>query len=193
MPRLHAGSPRRWQERLASLLELLHTLAGIILWRAGPRDLPASSRLVVFLSALYFGAGALEARIGYGRPVGFLYAFEDLALTLAVFSLLLLVTQKRHRLPQTLAAVLGTSLLFALPDFAILGAEPLAKGHLMLSFGLGLASLIILVWNLLAVAHIVRSALESTLTVGFAVAATYVLLSYLLAQATLHAGPNRGG
>jgi hypothetical protein len=176
------------------MLQVLRTLADIALWRAGPRELPASRGLLVLLCALYVAAGALEVRVGYGRGGGFLYGVEDFALTFAGFSLVLLCARKGHRLIQTLVAVFGTALLFAPPDLLILSAEPLARGHAFLPVGLALLWLTMLVWNLLVLAHIVRAALESTLALGFAVAATYIALSYLLALETLPAVvPGRGG
>jgi hypothetical protein len=173
-------------------LALLQTLGRIVLWRAGPRELPASLAPFALIVPLNIAGTALVAGIGHGPQRGLSFAILDVALTLLGYALVLALAGRAHRLRQALLAEYGTALFFY-PPMLVLGlAAPYVEHAPLLALPLSLAELTLIVWALLVTAHIVRSALESRLAVGFAVALSLATASQGVALLTL--GPlHRGG
>jgi hypothetical protein len=159
------------------MLPLVRIWFDICLWRAAPQDLPASG----FLLALSVGCYALVSMLvslgSSGLTGAVQLALLDLGL-LAVFVLSLLYLQdKTARINQTLSALAGTGSLlgvFALPLVWWVQAEQQSAQPPVL---LTLFWLMLLVWNLLVMAHIIRHALSSSFPVGLGASLLYVLLS----------------
>ena len=159
------------------MLPLIGIWFDICLWRAAPQDLPASG----FVLSLSLGCYALVSMLvslgSYGLAGAAQLALLDLGL-LVVFVLSLLYLQdKTARIYQTLSALAGTGSLlgaFALPLVWWLqpGQQPEQVPVLLTLFWL-----LLLVWNLLVMAHIMRHAVSSSLAVGLGVSLLYVLVS----------------
>jgi hypothetical protein len=159
---------------------LVRVFWDIALLRRGPRDVPASGALLVLTALAYAAIGALQSLLLDGPEHVLLRTVADLGLTGGVFAACLALGGRRHRLLQTLTAVLGTSALLALPLLAlqVAGWQHGPDGPVALL--LELLQLPLLAWYVLVLGHIVRSALEAPLITGLAVAMSYVLASYLL-------------
>lgn len=151
----------------------------LLLLRRGPRDLPASTPLLVAAAGASFGIefAGLAHRTTAG--LAFARAALDLALMAGAFSALLVLRGQSHRLRQTLSALLGVDALLSLPSaVAVLSAS--GKEHDEL---LAYLFLPILAWSVLVNAHIVRSALEVPMLNGVAIAMTFVVVVLLIQQA----------
>lgn len=159
------------------MLFLIRAWFDICLLRAAPQDLPASSLLLALSLGCYALISVLVSLGSYGLAGAVQLALLDLGL-LAVFVLSLLYLQdKTARINQTLAALAGTGSLlgvFALPLVWWLQPDQQpGQVPVLLTF----FWMLLLVWNLLVMAHIMRHALSSTFPVGLGVSLLYVLVS----------------
>lgn len=159
---------------------LLRVFWDIALWRRGPRDLPSSGLLLALIAAAYLATSAAQSWLVDGPQLLWARALADLGLTLAVFWACLAIVRRSHRLRQTLTAVLGTSVVLALPMLALQLLARAVGPDGPVALLLELTSLPLLAWYLLVVGHIVRQALDAPLLTGLAVAMSYFVLSYLL-------------
>ncbi len=159
-------------------MPVIQILADIALWRRGPRDLPVSGPLLIAVMGLYITQSAVQTAIATHRDVAVLDGFADLVVTCVVFAVMLAVGRRLYRLPQTLLAVLGTEILLSPLMFALVsGVAGSGEGEL-LGMALRVALILMLVWNLLIVAHILRATFETSLAVGVLLAIACVLVSY---------------
>ena len=159
------------------MLSLVRIWFDICLWRAAPQDLPASGLLLSLSLGCYALVSLLVSLGSYGLAGAARLALLDLGL-LAVFVLSLLYLQeKTARIYQTLSALAGTGSLlgvFALP--LVWWVQPGQDPEQLPAF-ITVLWLLLLVWNLLVMAHIMRHALSSSLAVGLGVSLLYVLVS----------------
>jgi hypothetical protein len=164
------------------MTRLLSSLTEIALLRKDPAGMPSSAASVAIFVAAYVAADLLLSRIGGFQPAIARTAL-DLALTLPSFWLLLAITGRAHRYAQTINATLGVYVLLA-PAFALLLLlRGPARGHQSLGLLLTASYTVFMIWYLLIVGHILRSALDTGLVTGFAVAVAWVLASLALSQA----------
>jgi hypothetical protein len=145
----------------------------------GPRNIPASPGLLLWAALLYFGTSVLESRWLSGPTGAVTQGLVDLALTAGFFTMLLVCSGRRHRVVQTLSAVFGVGTLFALPAFGILFVRALLGEAHALSAVVSLAWLPLLLWYLMVIGHIIRSALDAPFWTGLMLAVLYVALGYL--------------
>ena len=163
------------------MTRLPSSLAQIALLRKDPGVLPASLLLSALLGLGYAGANAVLAFVDQAERILARTAL-DLGLTLAFFWILLVLTRRSHRLPQTLSAVFGTYVLLA-PAMAVLillGGP--AKTNYAVWLLTAAGSTLITIWYLLIVGHILKSALDTGLVTGFAVAVTWAIASLAISQ-----------
>jgi hypothetical protein len=170
--------------RMAGLLSALFQIA---LLRKDPSGLPSSlASVAVFVLAYALADAAV------GRVAGFESVLPrtalDLALTVPFFWLLLALTRRTHRFPQTLNAALGVYVLLA-PVIALL----LLLLKLPDRAGQGIAVLVnasytlFVIWYLLIVGHILRSALDTGLVTGFAIAVTWTIATIAISRSVFGA------
>jgi hypothetical protein len=163
------------------MTRLPHSLAQIALLRKDPGILPASFLLSALLALGYAGANAVLAWVDQAERI-LVRTAVDLGLTLAFFWMLLVLTRRSHRLPQTLSAVCGTYLLLA-PAMAVL---ILMRGPAKTNYAVWLltnaGSTVITIWYLLIVGYVLKCALDTGLVTGFAIAVTWALASLAIAQ-----------
>lgn len=157
--------------------QLIRVWLNICLWRAVPQDLPASGILLSLSLASYALVSVLVSLGSYGLAGAVQLALLDLGLLAAFVLILLYLQSKTARIYQTLSALAGTGSLlgvFALPLvwWAQPGLQPEQVPVLLTLFWL-----LLLVWNLLVMAHIMRHALSSSFPVGLGVSLLYVLVS----------------
>jgi hypothetical protein len=163
------------------MTRLPSSLAQIALLRKDPGVLPASLLLSALLGLGYAGANVALALVDQAERILARTAL-DLVFTLAFFWMLLMLTRRSHRLPQTLSAVFGTYMLLA-PVMAVL---ILMSGPAKTNYAVWLltnaGSAVITIWYLLIVGHVVKSALDTGLVTGFAVAVTWAIAGLAISR-----------
>ena len=171
------------------MLKYLKPFVDIVLWRAGPQDLPGSPLLVLLTLGAYVAVSALQlVAAGESGVRILLYLVVDPLLLLGLVWIVLAMFRRRERFAQTASAVLGActllSLLLALPLQFLTGARgPEAAGPVA-----GFLALVLLVVFVLVISRIVRLATDGNVFAGLAVVVTYVLAMESLASALRPAG-----
>ncbi|MCE5233213.1 MAG: hypothetical protein ABFC67_07005 [Mizugakiibacter sp.] len=170
--------------------ELFPVIRDLCLLRRGPQDLPYAPHLPALLGlaliVLQVLAGGLRKGVGEGLAGGVLSVLFMLG---ALYALLALRGQ-RARYVQAAGALLGVLLAFsllALPLALLMGPNvdvmhPTALQMLLIWPLLGLA-----IWQLCAIAHVLRHALDVPFAGGVLLALLLGLGNYVLVQATFPA------
>jgi hypothetical protein len=168
------------------MTRLLRTLVDIATLRGDPSGLPSSAASVAVFALAYALADALVGRIAGFESVLPRTAL-DLALTLPFFWLLLALTRRSHRLAQTLNAALGVYVLLA-PMIALLLLLrlPVRSGPALGVF-VNAGYTLFVIWYLLIVGHILRSALDTGLVTGFAIAVTWTVVTIAVSRSVFGA------
>jgi hypothetical protein len=164
------------------MTQLLRSLVQIALLRQDPGVLPASIVLAALLAFAYALTSAVQSWILYGGDRILLRTAVDLGLSLALVWIVLAVTRRGHRFPQTASAVLGISVLVA-PFVVVL---LLMQGPATTNYAVWLlaraGAVIVTIWFIVVIGHILRGALETGLVTGVAIALTWVIASRAVAD-----------
>jgi hypothetical protein len=168
------------------MLRLAKAFWDIALWRRTPAQLPAS----LFLLSLVAGMVAVLEVIGALLPPGpsdriLTRVALSVGLPLAWTWAVLAVARHRQRFLQTGSALLGIGALAQLVLYPLGSMLDVLGEKNPLAIPLGLLLFAGLVWYLLACANVWRSALDSGLGLGAAIALGYLLLSIALEQQLL--------
>lgn len=156
--------------------ELLRAMARIALLRQDPSVLPGSIVLVVLTGAIYAVLSAISASIVFEDGHWFGRMLLDLALTLSVSWFLLAVTKRGHRFRQTIASLFGTAILLAPLMIALEWLLQYAGTVYLIKLLAWAALFVVVIWSLLIVAHILKSALEIGYVTSTALALTWFFL-----------------
>ena len=162
------------------MIRLLNALFQIALLRRDPSDMPSSAASVVVFVLAYALADAAVASVAGFEPVLPRTALE-LAVTLPFYWLLLAITRRTHRLPQTLNAALGIYVLLAPAIALLLLLLPDQAGQpvgVLVNAGYTL----FVIWYLVIIGRILRSALDTGLVTGFAIAVTWAIATIAVSQ-----------
>jgi hypothetical protein len=135
----------------------------------------------VLFALAYAAANFVMARVDGSDRILARTAF-DLVFTVAFFWLLLAITRRAHRFPQSINAVFGIYVLLAPVMVGLLLLRGPSKTHYGIWVLTTAGSTIVMIWYLLAVGHTLRSALDTGLVTGFAIAVTWAIASVMLAQ-----------
>ena len=160
---------------------LVKSLADIALLRGDPSALPSSWASVAVFVLAYAVADVVVAGTGGIQPV-LARTSVDLALTLPFFWLLLAVTRRTHRFPQTVNAALGVYVLLAPVIILLLLLGKAARSSQALSHAVTAGFTVFMIWYLLIVGHILRSALDTGLVTGFAIAVTWLVVTVAISR-----------
>ena len=160
---------------------LVKSLADIALLRGDPSGLPSSRVSVAVFVLAYAVADVVVASTGGIQPV-LARTAVDLALTLPFFWLLLAITRRTHRFPQTVNAALGVYVLLAPVIILLLLLRNPARTSQALSLLVTASFTVFMVWYLLIVGHILRSALDTGLVTGFAIAVTWLVVTVAISR-----------
>lgn len=154
---------------------LLSSLVQIALLRKDPSVLPASLALLLLTGTAFAAGSAMQSWLLFGDDRLLGRTAFDVGLAVGLFWVILAVTRRGNRFRQTMSAVFGTTVLMT----------PLAVGLLMLQapaqtfYGLRLfawaGSVIVIVWYILIVAHILRSAIQVGFVTSIAIALTWLI------------------
>ncbi len=158
---------------MKSLVVLFWDIARL---RKGPAEVPDSVFLIRLLVVLSIAVGLLVGAVSMPWLHSLLWVLVDLAVTVLLLNVVLLIQGNRQRFNQTFIAILGTGILLnlaTLPIFLIIAQQPLdASGQLSPGLVLGLLFMAIVVWNVVILGHI----LSKTLDVGRFTGVVYALL-----------------
>jgi hypothetical protein len=161
----------------------------ITIWRRGPADVPGVPVLLWLTVAAYAAviallSAALQLRASWPRELA-----VDMAYMLAWVWLLLRATGHRERFLQTASAVFGFQLILAplMVGVNALAPENPAAGEPQLL--LQIATLLAIIWIVLATAHITRAALDWPLVACVPLAIFLFLAEQLLLQALFYTEP----
>jgi len=146
---------------LAALARLYFAIA---IWRRGPQDLPAIAILLPLTIAAYVLVSAIVGGLLPSmRPGWFWQVLLDTLFFLLWYWLVLRIARRRERYLQTATALFGLQTLLAAPTMALVWLMDRFAHDDSLRPLLYVASLAVAIWTLLAIGHILRSALERPL------------------------------
>ena len=164
---------------------LLTIWLDICLLRAGPQDLPASRVLLGLTLTSYLLVSTLLSLPGYPVFTSLQIAAADLVLLVLFAVSMLYLTGRAARFNQTLSALAGTGTLLGLLGLPLVHALYRAQDAEQVSLPVLLFWLLLMVWNLLVMAHIIRHALSIILPIAVAIAVLYTLVAMQLITALL--------
>lgn len=156
------------------MLEIIKRLFEICTFKKGPQDLPYSGWLLKLLLVLYVSVRVLMLNIHYDALQVMLQLIVDLVLVTGFFGFILSVSGKRGRFYQVVSAVLGTDAMmsfFALPGIATIETGQGGLWVLLVMFAL-------IGWHWAITGHIIRNALEQSLSFSLGLAFLYLLGTY---------------
>jgi len=162
---------------------LLTIWLDICLLRAGPQDLPASRVLLGLTLASYLLISTLLSLPGYPGLTALQIAVTDLALLIAFAGSVLYLTGNIARINQTLSALAGAGTLLGLLALPLVQSLYQAQDSEQVSLPVLMLWLLLMGWNLLVVAHIIRHALSVILPIAVLVAVLYTLVAMQLITA----------
>ncbi len=168
------------------MLRLAKAFWDIAIWRRSPAQLPASP----FLLGLAAATVALLEVLGAALPP---YSSDRILIRVTLSAGLpiawswavLRIAGRRARFLQTSVALLGVAAFAQIALYPLGSLLNVIGTHHPAAVPLGLLSFGVLLWFLLASAHIWRAALDSGIALGAAVSLGYLLLSILLEQQLL--------
>lgn len=166
---------------------LIATLFEICLLRRGPQDLPHNPAVTLALLGAVLALEAYSAtRFGGAQDLSLALLLSG-GFTLAATWAILRLRRVEARYWQTLMAIVGTAMLFALLALPLLaGIGPLNEETVRnMPPLLGWGIVIIAIWRLIVTGHIWRSALEVSLPVGVLIALGTFLAELAFQQAVL--------
>lgn len=158
------------------MTKLFKLFFDIALLRAAPQDIPSSTFLSISSVVLYALLSATISAIELPLPNAILSALVDTGLLIALAHVSLSIAGASERKTQTVTALAGTGALVQLlawPTFFWLSHTEEAKSALL--FIPQWALLLLVLWNIVIIAHILRHALSLSLpmTIGISVLYTY--------------------
>jgi hypothetical protein len=156
------------------MFDIIKLLFDICLFKKGPQDLPYSVWLLRILLVVYVSVRILMLSMRFDWLNVFLQIIVEIFLVAGFFWIMLYVVRKLGRFYQVISAVLGTDALisfFALPGIATLETGRGGVGVFLVVLGL-------IGWHWAVTGHIIRNALEQSLSFGLGVAFLYLLGSY---------------
>jgi hypothetical protein len=156
------------------MFDIIKLVFDICLFKKGPQDLPNSVWLLRILLVAYVSIRALMLSIHFGWLTVLLQIGAEIFLVLGFVWIMLYLARKMGRFYHVISAVLGTDALisfFALPGIASM--ETGQGGLLVFLVMLGLIG-----WHWAVTGHIIRNALEKSLSFSLGLAFLYLLGSY---------------
>ena len=156
------------------MFDIIKLLFEICLFKKGPQDLPYSLWLLRFLLVVYIGIRILMLSIHFDWLNVLLQVIVDVILVAGFFWIILYLARKLGRFYQALSAVLGTDAMISF--FALPGMATMETGHGGLWVVLVMLGLI--GWHWAVTGHIIRNALEKSLSFSLGVAFLYLIGSY---------------
>jgi hypothetical protein len=149
--------------------EFVRLFLDIALLRKAPQDVPDSGLLLGLLLIVDVLVSTLLGIVEGNAWEGFLQALTAAGILLAFTGVLLLLTGHQNRLRRTASAALGCDALITLMAFPLTVMSRLFEG-------LGMLFLMVIVWNFVVYAHILRHALG----IGWALGGVLALIQLMV-------------
>ncbi len=156
------------------MYDIIKLIFDICLFKKGPQDLPYSVGLLRLLLVAYIGVRVLMLSIHFDWLNVLLQIIVEIVLVFGFFWIMLYLARKLGRFNQVISAVLGTDTLISF--FALPGMAAMETGQVGLMVFLVMLGLI--GWNWAVTGHIIRNALEQSLSFSLGLAFLYLLGSY---------------
>ena len=156
------------------MFDIIKVLFDICLFKKGPQDLPYSLWLLRLLLVVYVSIRVLMLSIRFDWLEVLLQVIVDIFLVAGFFWIMLYLARKLGRFYQALSAVLGTDALISF--IALPGMATMETGHGEL--WVILVVLVLIGWHWAVTGHIIRNALDKSLSFSLGVAFLYLLGSY---------------
>ena len=160
-----------------SLLALIRPFVSICLLRLRPQDLPASNVLLALAMLAYVATTTIAHSALLSPADALLSSIADSVLLCTLTLSLLYVCRRRRRAVQTLTALVGTGAVTTMAAIPFLSwrVSLLRAGD---PAGVEMVGLVVVVaWNLVVIAHVLRHALSISYLGGGVVAVVMYLLS----------------
>jgi len=165
----------------ADLAGLARLYFAIAIWRRGPQDLPAVGILLPLTIAAYVLVSAVVGELLPALHPGWLVQVAADALFVAAwYWLLLAISRRRERYLQTATALFGLQTVLAAPSMAVVWLLQRFTPDASLRVPVYLAALALALWTLVAIGHILRSALERPLGICLVLALLQMLVEELV-------------
>lgn len=165
------------------MTELIKFFFNISILKANPQDLPSSSFLMMMTVGAYgllsFMISLLELSIGQAM----ISAFADTLLLTALAYISLWIISTPERRTQTITALAGTGVILQFIAWPILlWISSINDTDSLLNHIPQWALLLLVIWNILMIAHILRHALTVALPITFGISVLYVYFSIRIAS-----------
>lgn len=166
---------------------LIQFFFNISILRAKPQDLPSSSFLMITTVATYSLFSLMISAIELRLSSALLSAFADTALLISLAYVSLWIIGAPERRVKIITALAGTGSLLQLIAWPILfwlssaGETPVDTQSVMLFFPRS-ALLLLVIWNILVIAHILRHALAVALPITFIISVLYMYFTIQIAN-----------
>jgi len=165
----------------SSLATLARLYFDIALWRRGPQDLPAVGILLPLTIGVYVlisvALGELTPQLRSGWTP---HVLSDAAFVALWYWLLLILAHRSERYLQTAAALFGLQTVLAAPSIVCAWLlQRFAHDAVWLTLAY-IGALAVLVWTLVAIGHVLRSALERSLGLCLVLAFAQMLAEELV-------------
>ncbi len=170
----------------ATLPSIAQAFFSICRLKTGPQDLPVSSVLMGFTLACYLLISILLSAISMELNKALLSGLLDLVLMLLLTTVLLILHKRSQRLPQTITAIAGTSIILSLTAMPIVIWINTARDNFNDITLPGLLMFFLIIWNIVILAHILRHALSTIMSVGIIISLIYFWLQINLINLLIH-------
>lgn len=166
---------------------LFRVFFNICTFRNKPQDLPLSSALLALTLFCYTLANILLMMSSAPVTHAVLAGLLETGLVSLITICILKLSRHAGRWTKTLMALAGTGCIMSLL------ALPLFSGGLLQNAGGALQALllmiylVLLIWNIMVMAHILRHAMDTSLGVGIVFAIIYIVISTVLINTLLPA------
>jgi hypothetical protein len=174
---------------IAQLLGLLRLYGYIAIWRRGPQDLPAVGILLPLTIGAYVLLSALLGQLlPPQRPDWLVQLAADVIFVAVWYWVLLRIVGRSERYVQTAAALFGVQTVLAVPSIVSVWLVARYASDAFWQIPVYIAAVAVLIWTLLAIAHILRSTLERGLGLCLLLAFSQMLAEELAFLAMFSAG-----
>ncbi len=179
-------APQRRASR--ALAELLRLFWHIAIWRRGPQDLPAVGILLPLAIGAYVLLGVLCSRLmPPQRPDWLAQLAADVVFMLLWYWVLLRIARRPERYLQTATALFGLQTVLVAPSIASVWLVTRYGEDALWQVPVYIAAVVMLLWTLLALAHVLHATLERPLVLCLTLAFSQMLAEELLFLAVFDA------
>jgi hypothetical protein len=154
------------------MFDLIKLLFDICLFKKAPQDLPYSLSLLKTIAIANMVTNFLLSSISINWLLAILKATLGVLLISSFSWLSLSFSQKSTRFYQTTAALLGTDTLIRLFALPVMATMSIGQGGLLVF----LVMITLIIWYWVITGHIIRNALEQSISFSLGLAFLYLLL-----------------